>query len=173
MILQFRIDLKYFKPPVWRRIQMDAESTFADLHEAIQVLMDWEDSHLHRFELADRTQIMPGTYTDMNPWGEDDHLHDEKTKLKQFFVKEGTVVEYRYDFGDSWDHVIKLEKILDGNVMIPVCLKGKMNSPLEDFPYCETEEEKKEALAMYGLEKYDEKHFDLDEINRGLQERFR
>ncbi len=52
-ILQFRIELLEIAPPIWRRIQVPADSSFWDLHVAIQDAMGWTDHHLHAFELDD------------------------------------------------------------------------------------------------------------------------
>ena len=41
---------------------------------------------------------------------------------------------YEYDFGDSWEHNIRLEKILpfDPDAVLPLCLKAKGACPPED-----------------------------------------
>ena len=46
-IYQLKIMLKGSKPPIWRRVQVRAEMTLAQLHEVIQIVMGWTDSHLH------------------------------------------------------------------------------------------------------------------------------
>jgi hypothetical protein len=49
MIYQLKISLKRCKPPIWRRIQVHQGITFHQLHQLIQLVMDWEDAHLHGF----------------------------------------------------------------------------------------------------------------------------
>jgi Plasmid pRiA4b ORF-3-like protein len=41
---------------------------------------------------------------------------------------------YTYDFGDDWEHDIKLEKVLppDPRAVVPACLAGKGACPPED-----------------------------------------
>ena len=48
--------------------------------------------------------------------------------------REGQRLSYEYDFGDSWDHTLLVEKILPSqeSVRYPVCLKGKRACPPED-----------------------------------------
>ena len=46
-ILQIKITLKGSKPPIWRRIQVSRGTLLPDLHEIIQTVMGWTDSHLH------------------------------------------------------------------------------------------------------------------------------
>jgi hypothetical protein len=36
------------EPPIWRRIQVP-DCTLGDLHVILQVVMGWEDYHLHQF----------------------------------------------------------------------------------------------------------------------------
>lgn len=44
-----------------------------------------------------------------------------------FYNEKGQTFIYEYDFGDSWWHILKLEKILfpEEEVKYPVCIKGK------------------------------------------------
>ena len=47
-IYQFKVTLKESHPPIWRRIQVP-DCTLGELHEVLQVVMGWEDCHLHQF----------------------------------------------------------------------------------------------------------------------------
>ena len=47
-IYQFKVTLKGSHPPIWRRIQVP-DCTLGELHEVLQVVMGWKDSHLHQF----------------------------------------------------------------------------------------------------------------------------
>jgi hypothetical protein len=47
-IYQFRITLTGSDPPIWRLIQVP-DQTLGQFHEVIQVVMGWEDYHLHQF----------------------------------------------------------------------------------------------------------------------------
>ena len=48
-VLEFRVEVRGIKPPIWRRIQVSGSCTFWELHSAIQDAMGWLDSHLHAF----------------------------------------------------------------------------------------------------------------------------
>ena len=50
-ICLLRVDLAHLKPAVWRRLEVPASMTLAQLHRAIQMAFDWTDSHLHGFEI--------------------------------------------------------------------------------------------------------------------------
>ena len=135
-VYQFKITLKGLQPPIWRRIQVPENYTFWDLHVAIQDVMGWQDYHLHVFEMAEPRS---GEMMAIGVPAEDD-LFDRRTlpgwtqTLPSFFSVENDTAEYTYDFGDNWQHKVKLEKILPRveGTSYPVCLKGKRTCPPED-----------------------------------------
>src|SRR5208337_2168137 len=47
-IYQFKVTLKDSDPPIWRLIQIP-DCTLGELHEVLQVVMGWDDCHLHQF----------------------------------------------------------------------------------------------------------------------------
>jgi hypothetical protein len=49
VIYQLHIFILGISPMIWRRIKIRSDSTIADLHYIIQIVMGWTDSHLHRF----------------------------------------------------------------------------------------------------------------------------
>jgi hypothetical protein len=55
-IYQFKVNLKESHPPIWRRFQAP-DCTLGELHEVLQIVMGWEDCHLHQF-------IVRGEYID-------------------------------------------------------------------------------------------------------------
>ena len=131
-IYQFKITLKDCKPPIWRRIQVPENYSFWDLHVAIQDAMGWGDSHLHEFTTIGPRgkELHIGIPTD-DDWTE--VLAGWKEKIKGWFPKLGKM-NYTYDFGDNWEHLVILEKIVlkVKNNKYPVCIAGKMACPFED-----------------------------------------
>jgi hypothetical protein len=130
-IYQFKVTLKDSDPPIWRRIQIP-DCTLGELHDVLQIVMGWEDSHLHQF-------IIRGTcYGPRDPddidW--DMETEDEEDILISQVTKMGRKVRftYEYDFGDSWQHEIVLEKTLDlePRVKYPRCVGGERACPPED-----------------------------------------
>ncbi len=103
--------------------------------------------------------------------------------LSQVIRPKGQVLTYEYDFGDSWLHEVKVEKILpyDPSVVLPVCLAGERACPPEDcgsFPgYADVlrvlakrktdSEEDRQLLNWLGS--YDSERFDLEAVNRQIQ----
>ncbi|RSK28790.1 hypothetical protein EJF36_18975 [Bacillus sp. HMF5848] len=41
MVLQLKVSLVGMKPPVWRRLLVDENMTFHELHQALQVAFEW------------------------------------------------------------------------------------------------------------------------------------
>jgi hypothetical protein len=106
---QLKITLRGSKPPIWRRILVPADCDLETLHYAIQALMGWENDHLHCFTI-DNEQ-----YMGRDPMGgkmDSDGLDALKYRLSDVIRQEKVKFTYQYDFGDSWDHAVTLEKIL-------------------------------------------------------------
>ncbi|NQE05353.1 hypothetical protein C5S32_05740 [ANME-1 cluster archaeon GoMg1] len=178
-VYQFEITLEDSKPPIWRRIQVPETYTFWDLHVAIQDVMGWSDYHLHLFEVRDTSTGMKIEIgipeKEFGEYGKT--LAGWKQKIADYFSMENRTADYVYDFGDSWEHKIQLEKILprEKGVQYPICIKGKRACPPEDcggiWGYEELleiirnpeHEEHEEMLEWVGGE-FDPEHFDVEEV---------
>lgn len=129
-VLQLRIELLGIEPPVWRRIQIPSESTFWDLHVAIQDAMGWEDYHLHQFSLLGMEDRI-GIPLDDEP---SDFLPGWQVHVDRYLTYGKPLALYEYDFGDSWFHEIRFETAerRDGRRTYPRCLAGARRCPPED-----------------------------------------
>jgi hypothetical protein len=98
----------------------------------------------------------------------------------------GRRLEYLYDFGDDWQHVLQLEDVLPthGDDAIPLCLGGERATPPEDvggvFGYEEFLEalsdpchEEHEHMKSWVGKPFDPKYFSPEEANRRLRKAFR
>jgi hypothetical protein len=54
------ITLRGIRPPIWRRVQVPGTLSLAALHDVIQRVFGWTDSHLHQFVVADRSSWRAG-----------------------------------------------------------------------------------------------------------------
>jgi Plasmid pRiA4b ORF-3-like protein len=128
VVYQIKVTLRGSKPPIWRRFQVTSDTSLVQLHRILQHVMGWEGYHLHQF-IVDG--VMYGE-TDMMDAGD---TVDEKTvALDKMVRREKFKFIYEYDFGDSWEHELLIEKMLpveDGKTY-PVCLTGKRACPPED-----------------------------------------
>lgn len=137
-IYVFKITLRGSKPPIWRRVRVPGSFSLGALHRVIQVAMGWEDYHLHAFEIDSVRYGDPSTRDDMfDDFGEKEK-DESKAKLGKLGLSVGDSFLYEYDFGDGWEHVIKVEQVLapfevdEAGRGLPVCLKGKRACPPED-----------------------------------------
>lgn len=149
MTYQFKIQLKGISnPTVWRRILVPSELTFDDLHQIIQVVFGWENSHLYFFSPSGyQSNLFIQSFEDDDLLNED-ALDSFETKLSEIFTVEKQTFTYIYDFGDNWHHKITLEKILsDETISIPQLIKGKGACLPEDCGGAQGYEELKEILA--------------------------
>ena len=60
-IYDLRIELEEIEPLIWRRILVPGKITLPRLHDLLQLVMGWTNSHLHSFEIGERTFGMDGT----------------------------------------------------------------------------------------------------------------
>lgn len=124
--LVLRVDLMDTPLKIWRRIQVPASLSLTDLHTVLQVAMGWEDSHLWQF--TDQ-QGRSYSFSEGEGWMQD--LDPQSYCIGDLLKQEKDYLDYLYDFGDSWDHRLKLEKRLPESLS-PQVLKGKNACPPED-----------------------------------------
>lgn len=105
-IARLKITLDHVKPTVLRRIEVPLGIRLDRLHLVIQVAMGWTDSHLYEIRAGDVGWGIP----DPN-WG-GGSLDARKARLvdvlEDIAVK---TLKYLYDFGDGWEHTIKIERV--------------------------------------------------------------
>jgi hypothetical protein len=58
-LYQLKVTLRDIQPPIWRRIQVWEDTTLAQLHTILQIVMGWEDYHLHQFAIGRRLYSVP------------------------------------------------------------------------------------------------------------------
>lgn len=186
---RLKITLDGIDPPIWRRFQVPAEITLARLHDVIQAVMGWENGHLYAFtvgnkEYQSRTDPMGFPLPDPIWPGATRGEDAAKAKLRDVASRIGAVLQYEYDFGDSWEHTIRVEDIAAGSGSERYrCLEGERACPPEDcggiWGYQELLEELQkpdnekhspdwEWLAE-AYEGFDPEAFDLNRVNTWLK----
>lgn len=146
------------------------------LHDALQAVLGWTDSHLHQFEKDRKIWGVPD-------WYEDEEIKITKestTALNRVLKTESDSLVYQYDFGDNWLHEVVLEKIVpcDSAMVRPVCLGGERSVPPEDVGGVSGYSEFLEVIFEPGHEEFDHyrawaegfyaEHFDLAKVNETL-----
>lgn len=117
-----KVILAEIAPPIWRRLVVPCDYTLDRVHEALQWAMGWSNTHLHAFDIAGRTFEHP----DLEP--QDDSLDERQLKLGA--LRPGDRFVYRYDFGDGWEHDVRIEAVTDTDR--PRCEAGEGGCPPED-----------------------------------------
>lgn len=177
-IYQIKVTLDNIRPPIWRRIQVPDNYTLGKLHDFLQIVMGWQNYHLHQFIIDEEAYSDPA----VDEYGELDTLNETKFTLSKVIQAKGQKFKYEYDFGDSWVHTLVLEEILpaEPGVNYPLCLKGKRACPPEDVggpwgyaDFLETihdpSKEDHDTLLEWAGGEFDPEAFNLEEINARLQ----
>ena len=107
LIARLRIILNDVEPMPMRHIEVPLKIRLDRLHEVIQAAMGWTDTHLYEFRVGDAGWGMPdpdGFY--------DGPMDAKKMTLEKLLDQTATrTIQYVYDFGDDWDHSIRIERV--------------------------------------------------------------
>lgn len=128
VVYQFRVVLVGISPLIWRRLLVQSDTTLADLHLVLQIAFDWSDDHLHQF-------LIHGKRCGESRSGGISFVDDPREiKLADFGLRVTEKFLYEYDFGDQWQHLIRVEAILQPQrgKAYPLCTGGKRSAPPED-----------------------------------------
>jgi hypothetical protein len=177
-VYQLKITLKGLKPPIWRRILVPGAITLNKLHRSLQIVMGWEDYHLHSFSVGKELYGVPEPGWGFGQREKDDRKH----KLQDVVPGAKMKFLYIYDFGDDWIHEILVEKILppDKEMKHPVCLDGKLAGPPEDcggvWGYAgmievmnDPEHKEHESVMEWLGDDFDPEVFDIEAVNVRLR----
>ena len=171
---QLHISLRGIRPPVWRRVQVPGTFTLEKLHDVIQTVFGWTDTHLHKFYIGQAEYGEPAAF-------DQDVLNEAKATLAQALGAGAERFTYVYDFGDDWVHDVVVEKVFSGNSSSEksVCLSGKRQRPPEDCggvrgyraflkAIRDPGHEEHEAMLEWVGGSFDPEAFDLAAVNRAL-----
>ncbi len=129
-IARLKITLDDVKPAVLRRIEVPFTIRLDRLHLAIQAAMGWTNTHLYEIRAGDVGWGMP------DPDWRDGPLDAHKARLDKVLEDIGTkTLRYLYDFGDGWEHTIKIERLSDPEpgVLYPRLIDVTGQCPPEDI----------------------------------------
>jgi hypothetical protein len=170
-VYQLKVTLCDVRPAVWRRLLVPGRLTLARLHHVLQIAMGWEDSHLHAFRVGDATYGMAGLEGDL------DFEPEEKVRVSQVLPDQKARLVYEYDFGDSWEHDVVVEKVLPAEAApAPRCLDGRRACPPEDCGgvpgyqhllkvLANPAHEEHEEMQEWAGEHFDAARFEVEEVN--------
>ena len=128
-IAHLKITLDEVRPEVLRRIEVPLTIRLDRLHLVLQAGLGWTNSHLYEIRARDARWGIPdpdwgGGPSDASQARLGDVLEDVGTKT----------LKYLYDFGDGWEHTIRIERITEAlpGVVYPRLTKAKGRCPPED-----------------------------------------
>ncbi len=173
--LQLHISLMGSSPLIWRRIIVPESIYLNQLHKIIQKVMGWSDDHLYEFEIKNRCFASV-------KYDRDEIEIDKFVSLETFRFGKGARFLYIFDYGDNWEHSIKVERILENSPSPDsgfVCLKGEYANPPEDiggiWAYYDALEVLKdpdhpeyEDVSDWFEADFDPDFFDIDAVNKAL-----
>ena len=175
IVFQLKVTLRGIRPPIWRRVLVPSDLTLLQLHDVLQVLMGWTDSHLHQFEVAGNFYGTP------DPELEVERKNERKVRLNEVLHHPKDRMAYEYDFGDSWEHELVLEKIVPRvpKVRYPVVTGGKRACPPEDVggvwgyghfleAVSDSQHPDHEDMVEWSGEGFDPDAFDVGAANRAF-----
>lgn len=127
-IYLLHIWIRQISPMIWRRVLVRSDSTLAQLHDVIQVLFDWSDTHLHRFRIHGRD------YGVNRLGGLRFSQEADRVRLADFQFRTNERFLYEYDLGDVWQHQVRVERGLpeEPKRAYPTCVGGQRRAPPED-----------------------------------------
>lgn len=179
-IFQIKVTLEDAPLPIWRSLAVDAATSLAVLHEALQIAMGWENCHLHHFAHGGLYYTRPDEEFDSER-----HRDDRAFQISHLLKETGDECEYMYDFGDDWRHTLRLQEVVSSKTFasVPVCTGGEGACPPEDvggvygYAEClealsdESHSEHKSYRDWIGVG-FDSVFFSLEETNRKMRGQF-
>ena len=135
-MIQLKVTLGGSRPSIWRRLLVPADIKLSKLHAVLQIGMGWEESHLHSFRHEDMT-YEPVAHQKLGGglFAPEENQDEAKVRLVDLLDSEGDWLIYEYDFGDGWQHEIRVEKIVPvglAGAHRAICLAGARACPPED-----------------------------------------
>jgi hypothetical protein len=167
-IAHLRIKLDDVEPAVVRRVEVPLTIRLDRVHLVLQAAMGWTNSHLYEIRAGDVSWGRPDPYFGDGP------LDASKARLVDVLEDVGArSLKYLYDFGDGWEHSIRIERITRAmpGIACPRLLEAAGRCPPEDvgapWGYREfldaiadpTHQEHAERLQWIG------RHFDPNDVD--------
>jgi hypothetical protein len=128
-IARLKITLDDVKPTVLRRIEVPFGIKLDRLHLTLQAALGWTNSHLYEIRAKDVGWGLP------DPDWPDGPLDARKAKLADIIEDTGVkTLRYLYDFGDGWEHTIKIERLSnpEPGAFYPRLVEASGRCPPED-----------------------------------------
>ena len=131
-VVRLKITLCNTEPAVWRRVEVPSAETLKDLHTVVQAAMGWDNYHPNQFQVGRQTINGPG-FDDIGFSGQL-NISAGGVGLGELIDTRVKRIGYLYDMGDSWEHELRIEKLLpaEPETHYPRFVDGAGACPPED-----------------------------------------
>jgi hypothetical protein len=129
--VRLKVTLDRVEPEVMRRLVVPLTIRLDRLHLTLQAAFGWTNTHLHAFTAGGVSWGIPDPHF---PVGEPP-VDARKARLYDIVRDTGAkTIRYLYDFGDDWQHVIKLDRWFENTdtAGMPFLLEASGRCPPED-----------------------------------------
>jgi hypothetical protein len=135
-LLRLRVDLDGASPPIWRRLDIRSDTPLSMVHSVLQAAFEWDDCHLYRFSIGGHPFDSMSTHF-LCPYEVaegDEGVPASDVRLGEVMAKPADTLRYLYDYGDSWEVTVLLEKVLSATATSPIAtaIDGRRAAPPED-----------------------------------------
>lgn len=93
-------------PRCVRTIDVPLDANLYGLHNAIQAVFDWENTHLYQFSVPALAEDGPRILSRINDDFDDMDVAADDVLVSDYLKNIGDELTYVYDFGDWWEHHI-------------------------------------------------------------------
>lgn len=180
--LKLSVKMELEKFDIRRSVIVPFNFTFQELHKVLQKLFDWKDYHLHDFIIFDGIKPIiniVGSEEDFEYQTDSPMLLENGVKISEYLPKYKRI-NYRYDYGDNWEHLIQVEDVIfDYDKNYACCIDGYGDAPPEDIGGEGGFEDFIKIMNDPTHEEYDHmkqwsdsqwyKEFDIEMVNRELK----
>ena len=128
-IARLKVTLDHVKPLILRRIEVPLTITLDRLHLVLQATLGWTNTHLYEIRASDIGWGIPDPDYPGGP------LDARKARLVDIVEDTGArKLHYLYDFGDGWEHTIRIEQIATAipGITYPNLIEAAGRCPPED-----------------------------------------
>ena len=179
-----RIELCDIEPLIWRRMVVPTSWPMSTLHQYVQWVMGWQDTHAHEFRIGEQIVAPDWWIEELSLDRDTGNDRDERRVKVATVVSEAAPAgefEYAYDMGDGWRHRLVVEADSGTTAQkfdrLPICTAGENACPPDDVGGPHGYARFLAALADPGNEDhaamvdwiggvFDPRGFDLNRLNR-------
>ncbi|MDR2140248.1 MAG: plasmid pRiA4b ORF-3 family protein [Deltaproteobacteria bacterium] len=192
-LYSFRIELKRITPKIWRDFYVPADTDLLEFHRLLARVMGWHGRHLFFFVIGGVEYYNPNLGRESEPGLLNIYIEEEEGEapfkdldeitLDSLGLKEGDKIQYVYDMGDDWEHVITVKSLNYVPAKLKQrrgCLGGARACPPEDCggvpgyqrvlaAVADPEHKGIDDISSWVNASYDPTGFDPDRVNQNLR----